>query len=126
MTDEIPSTYSLDLEDPFESILVRIAATHRVKSQDYTGGGEADDLQNFIDQAYQLSATAGESIETLIAVKQARLRVLLPRHIAQVGAPVNEGIADTLLDRAVYSVIALEAWEAGLYEGEAVPELERP
>lgn len=115
----------LNENDDFEAILIRMSEVHRRKSADYTGEG-GDPLQNFIDQGYQTSMSPGETIEVLIAVKQARLRVLLPQHLSHSGEPQNEGIQDTLLDRAVYSVIALEAWDAGLYEGSGVPVLERP
>jgi len=125
MSDVEYQTYGLSYDDPFESILIKMAAVHRRKSQDYTGGGEADSLQNFIDSAYQLSLTPGEAIELLISTKQARLRVLLPNHLSKTGKPANEGIEDTLLDRAVYSVIALEAWDGGQYENESLPHLER-
>jgi len=106
---------TFDLENPFEAALLRMLETHRKKGADYAGEKEADHPnQNFYDTAYQLGLTGGHSVEALIATKQARLRVLLPKHWNNGGDPLNEGIADTLLDRAVYSVIAMTLWaEAG-------------
>lgn len=109
-------TITFDLENPFEAALMRMLDTHRKKGADYAGEKEADHPnQNFYDTAYQLGLTGGHSVETLIATKQARLRVLLPKHWANGEGPLNEGVADTLLDRAVYSVIAMTLWEEGGY-----------
>jgi hypothetical protein len=102
---------TFDLENPFEAALVRMLETHRKKGADYAGEREADHPnQNFYDTAYQLGLTGGHAVEALIATKQARLRVLLPKHWRGDGGPVNEGIDDTLLDRAVYAVIAYTIW----------------
>jgi hypothetical protein len=107
---------TFDLENPFEAMLLRLLQTHRRKGADYAGEGEAaHPNQNFYDTAYQLGLTGGHSVEALIATKQARLRVLLPKHWTTGDGPLNEGIADTLLDRAVYSVIAMTLWEENGY-----------
>jgi len=105
---------NLDLENPFEAVLAKMVETHRAKAKDYAG--EDHPNQNFYDSAYQLDLTAGHSVESLIATKQARLRILLPQLWHGGDKPANEGIADTLLDRAVYSVIAMTIWEDGDYE----------
>lgn len=108
-------TFTLDAGDPFELALMRMVATHRAKRQDYAGNDHPN--QNFYDSSYQLGLTAGHSVEALIATKQARLRVLLPAlWNGSSTQPANEGIADTLLDRAVYSVISMTIWEDGDYE----------
>lgn len=104
---------TLDPKNPFEAILIKMVETHRMKKEDYAGGGDPN--QNFYDTAYQMSQTAGHSVEQLIATKQARLRVLLPKHFNQEGKPLNEGIYDTLLDRAVYAVIAMTIWNEDGY-----------
>lgn len=104
----------LNPENDFEAVLIKMVETHRAKAKDYAGDNHPN--QNFYDSAYQLSNTGGHSVETLIATKQARLRVLLPQQWSDKGAtPANEGIEDTLLDRAVYSVIALTIWNEGGY-----------
>jgi hypothetical protein len=109
----------LDPSYPFEAVLIKMVETHRRKRSDYAGD-DGDPNQNFYDTAYQLSGTAGHSVETLIATKQARLRVLLDKHWAKSGQDVaveqNEPISDTLLDRAVYSVLAMLIWEEHGYE----------
>lgn len=119
MADEI----TLDPSNDFEAVLIKMVQTSRAKRADYAGDGAEDHpWQNFYDSAYQLSSTAGHSVETLIGTKQARLRVLLPKFWATYGqdgsAPKNEPIVDTLLDRAVYSVIAVCLWIEGGYDSE--------
>jgi hypothetical protein len=105
---------TLDLDNPFEAALAQMVETHRRKGTDYAGAA-AHPNQNFYDTGYQLGLTGGHSVEALIATKQARLRVLLPKHWHGEGDPLNEGISDTLLDRAVYAVIAMTLWEEGGY-----------
>jgi hypothetical protein len=112
------SKVTLDPDNPFEAILIQMVETHRKKAKDYAGDGHPN--QNFYDSAYQLGLTGGHSVETLIATKQARLRVLLPEFWNNPDAkPANEGIEDTLLDRAVYSVIAMTIWNEHGYERES-------
>lgn len=116
---------TLSEDSPFEMAVAKMVETHRAKSKDYAGeGADIDPYQNFIDSAYQLSLTPGESVENLIATKQARLRVLLPKHHQGEGA-ANEPLVDTLLDRAVYAVIGLVLFQQGQYDVDSVPSLER-
>jgi hypothetical protein len=104
----------LSAADPFESILIKMVETHRRKRQDYSG--DFGPLSNFEDTGRQLQLTAGHAVEALIATKQARLRVLLPK-LWRNGShtPANESILDTLMDRAVYAVLAAEIWNDGGY-----------
>lgn len=104
--------WTLDHNEPFDAVLIDMLRTHRAKRKDYAGDGHPN--QNFYDTAYQLSSTAGLSCEQLLATKAARLRVLLPA-LAEGPKPANESIEDTLLDRAVYSVLALTIWREGGY-----------
>lgn len=104
----------LNENDPFEAQVIRIVEMNRAKRSDYAG--DNGPFFNFIRSAQQLGLTAGHSVEQLIAVKQARLEVLLPNFWKAATGPVNEPIADTILDRAVYSVIALCLWEGKWYE----------
>jgi hypothetical protein len=104
----------LNADNDFEAVLIEMVELHRRKAQDYASPGEEN--SNFRDTAHQLNMTSGHSVELLIATKQARLRVLLPKHWKKEGAPANEPIQDTLLDRAVYSVIALTIWNEGGYD----------
>lgn len=110
---------TLDEDNLFEAALAKMVETHRRKGADYAGEKESSHPnQNFYDTAYQLGLTGGHSVEALIATKQARLRVLLPKHWTTGDGPLNEGIDDTLLDRAVYSVIAYTIWQEGGYNFE--------
>lgn len=113
----VTNSVVLDPNNSFEAVLIEMVKTHREKAQDYAGDGHPN--QNFYDSGYQLQLTAGHSCETLIATKQARLRVLLPNLWANSDSkPSNESIRDTLLDRAVYSVIALTILDDGDYIAE--------
>lgn len=104
----------LNADNDFEAALIKMVETHRAKAKDYAGDDHPN--QNFYDSAYQLGLTGGHSVESLIATKQARLRILLPQHWSQKdAAPANEGVVDTLLDRAVYAVIAMTIWDEGGY-----------
>lgn len=101
-------------ETAFEEVLLQCLKTHRAKRADYAGSGHPN--QNFYDSAVQLDLTAGHSVEALIATKQARLKVLLPQYWSDSqSTPANESIRDTLLDRAVYSLIALTIWDESGY-----------
>lgn len=120
-TDPITTQTNLNSEqmvltdkDPFDAIIIQMVKVNRAKRADYASGHP---LGNFFDSAQQLGLTAGHSVETLIATKQARLKTLLPKlWIDPKSGPVNEPIEDTLLDRAVYSVLALWIWQEGHYE----------
>ena len=105
---------TLNPDDPFEKVVIEMVKTNRLKRADYAGDDHP--WQNFYDSAYQLGLSGGHSVETLIATKQARLRVLLPRFWKKIGKPKNEGIRDSLLDRAVYSTIAVSIFDEGEYE----------
>ena len=110
-------SFELDPDNDFEAAIIAMVETHRSKAADYTDGAAN---QNFYDTAYQLSQSAGHACETLIPTKQARLRTLLPKFWAGGAKPNNESIYDTLLDRAVYSVIAMTIWNEGGYTPEEV------
>lgn len=110
----------LNPDDPFEAILIKMVETNRRKRADYAGNDHF--LANFYNSARQLRLTPGHSVEQLIATKQARLNVLLPRLWGFASnfpmadsAPMNESIDDTLLDRAVYAVLALCIWNESGY-----------
>lgn len=108
-------TVELNEDNAFEAALIAMVVTHRAKAQDYATKEQPN--QNFYDTAHQLNLTGGHAVEALISTKQARLRVLLPAVWEDSDAkPANEGIEDTLLDRAVYSVIAMTIWEEGGYK----------
>jgi hypothetical protein len=100
----------LNLDDPFERVVYDMVKMKRRKRADYAGDGNP--FQNFIDSSYQINATPGVSCEVLIGTKQSRLRNLLgtDRDVQ------NESVEDTILDRAVYSTLALAMYREGLYD----------
>lgn len=72
------------------------------KSADYAG--DRDWRANFLDVAEQMGwDSPQEACEALIAVKQSRLKSLR----VSGREPANEAVDDTVLDRAVYSIIRL-------------------
>lgn len=106
MNDKI----ELNPEDPFNAVIIDMVRKNREKRADYAGNDWW--TQNFYDSAYQNNSTAGESCENLIATKQSRLRVLMKPG----RKPHNEPVEDTLLDRAVYSVISVGLYREGGYD----------
>lgn len=98
---ESPRFLSLDKNDEFDSVLIRIKEIHDRKKADYSRVGNR--FSNFEYAASAAGITPYQSFEVLIGVKQARLIELTqPGRVAQ-----NESLEDTLLDRAVYCVLAL-------------------
>lgn len=98
--------------DPIDRVLDEVREINFRKRADYAQDG--DPFSNFRDTAYQLGLTAGHAVETHIATKQSRLRQLLftDRDVN------NESVRDTLLDRAVYSLIALALFDDGSYSSD--------
>lgn len=86
---------------PVQQALARIAEIFGKKNADYAT--EESWRSNFEDVARQLDISDRDACETLIAVKQARLRALRTNG----RLPANESVDDTVLDRAVYGVISL-------------------
>jgi len=83
-----------------DEALNRIRTIFETKNADYAEGTWDS---NFLDVARQMGFDRETACDTLIAVKQARLRSL--RTSGKL--PSNEAVADTVLDRAVYALIAL-------------------
>jgi hypothetical protein len=108
--DSNNTNVTLDLDDPFDKVVMEMLRLNRAKRSDYAGDDHP--YQNFIDSADQTNDCAGKSVETLIATKQSRLRHLLftDRDV------INEPCRDTLIDRAVYAVIAVGLYDEGHYE----------
>jgi hypothetical protein len=90
--------------DSFSNLLKEIQTLHDRKKADYTKKG--DRFSNFRLAAHFSGIETFQSIENLIGVKQARLLEL--RDPGQETRPVNnEPIRDSLIDRAVYSILAV-------------------
>lgn len=97
--------------DPIGLILLDMYRVNRSKRADYTDNRGV--FANFIESSEQVGITPGQGIEYMISTKQSRLKGLLQSK----EKPKNESVEDTLLDRAVYSVIALAAYREGHYNG---------
>lgn len=92
--------------------LSQILLMFRRKQADYSPAElAAGPWKNFIDTSKHINATPGTAVELLIELKTSRLRSLLEK----TGAPENESILDTYLDRAVYCLIAAAMLKDGLY-----------
>lgn len=90
-----------EIEPAVAKALDTIANIFRKKNADYANAESW--RSNFLDVAKQQGITDLDACDTLIAVKQARLRSLR----ANGAKPKNEAVEDTYLDRATYAVIAL-------------------
>lgn len=86
---------------PVDAALQRMRKVFASKNADYAD--DRDWKSNFVDVAEQLGFDHATAAEVLIAVKQARLKSLRVNG----RTPANEAVEDTILDRAVYSLIAL-------------------
>jgi hypothetical protein len=99
----------LDPADPFEAAVIEIVATNRRKRNDYTLEPASGPFWNFDRTAAQTGLDPRQVVEVFIATKQARLQALTTSG----REPVNEAVEDTVLDRAVYAVIALAMLRVG-------------
>lgn len=86
--------------DEFEQALEKIREIHDKKRRDYSA--KDNRYSNFEFAAKAAGVDTSKTFEVLIGIKQARLVELTqPGRVCY-----NEPIEDTLLDRAVYSVLA--------------------
>ena len=94
--------------DEFEEALQRIREVHNKKKADYSSKNNR--YSNF-ELASQFSGVpTPQTFEVLIGIKQARLLELFqPGRTAY-----NEPIEDTLLDRAIYSILAYCYFKKGI------------
>jgi len=105
-TSSALSSNTLDPSHPFEAVLLVMAALSRRKQADYAR--DTDLFSNFRETAVAIGIpefNALAAVEFNIAQKEARLRAL--RANGRMDDPANESVADTLIDRAVYAVIAV-------------------
>ena len=91
----------LDPNDPFEATLIDMVTVNRAKRHDYTREGSSP-WDNFDGVEQALGLPAGTATDVLIATKMHRKKALATREVG----PQNEALEDTLLDHAVYAVIA--------------------
>lgn len=91
---------NLDPDDAFDMALVKIKELHDRKKEDYSDPNNR--YSNFQLASKFSGVPTTKVFEILLGVKQARLMELLSRMVK----PKNEPIEDTLLDRAVYAILA--------------------
>ena len=98
----VPNTVASSTVAPpaIEAALEKMRSIFASKNHDYAQGSWAS---NFEDVARQECISPLDAVNAQIANKQSRLRALK----ASGHAPEHEAVEDTILDRAVYSLIAL-------------------
>lgn len=88
----------------FMELLAEMASLHKSKSADY--GSEADPLANIRQGADFVDIEPWRGCMVRIADKVQRLRTY-----CKTGTLVHEGVKDTLLDLAAYSLLAIVLYE---------------
>lgn len=97
----------LDPADEFDSVLIKMKEIHDRKKADYSS--ILNRFSNFEFAGQFSGVTTAQTFEVLIGIKQARLVEL-----SKPGREIkNEPLEDTLLDRAVYCVLALAYYLKG-------------
>ena len=91
---------------PFLELLEEVRALHLSKSQDY--GSQSDPLANIRQGAEFVGIEPWRACMVRIADKIQRLRTY-----CQTGRLVHEGVRDTLLDLAAYSLLAIVLLDEG-------------
>jgi hypothetical protein len=97
-----PPATELDPSDPFEAALIPIVQTNRRKRADYALDG--DPFSNFRGTAAFIGQPVWMSPLFNCAQKLERIKSLSAN--GRLNDPKNEAIEDTILDNAVYGVIA--------------------
>lgn len=91
---------------PFLELLEEVRKLHLSKSQDY--GSDADPLANIRQGAEFVGIEPWRGCMVRIADKVQRLRTY-----CQTGRLVHEGVRDTLMDLAAYSLLAIVLFDEG-------------
>ena len=94
----------LDADDPFEKVLIPIIRTNRKKRGDYAVDGSP--FTNF-ESTSQFANFENRWLSALFNCQQKLARIQALRANGRLDDPNNEAVLDTLLDNAVYGVIAL-------------------
>ncbi len=93
---------------PFLELLEELRTLHLSKSQDY--GSESDPLANIRQGAEFVGIEAWRGCMVRVADKVQRLKTY-----CRTGRLVHEGVRDTLLDLAAYSLLAIVLFDEGRY-----------
>jgi hypothetical protein len=91
---------------PFLELLEEVRQLHLSKSQDY--GSQSDPLANIRQGAEFVGIEAWRGCMVRVADKVQRLRTY-----CRTGRLVHEGVRDTLLDLAAYSLLAIVLFDEG-------------
>jgi len=91
---------------PFLELLEELRGLHLSKSQDY--GSESDPLANIRQGAEFVGIEPWRGCMVRVADKVQRLRTY-----CRTGRLVHEGVRDTLLDLAAYSLLAIVLFDEG-------------
>ena len=91
---------------PFLELLEELRTLHVSKSQDY--GSESDPLANIRQGAEFVGIEAWRGCMVRVADKVQRLKTF-----CRTGRLVHEGVRDTLLDLAAYSLLAIVLFDEG-------------
>ena len=91
---------------PFLELLEELRTLHLSKSQDY--GSESDPLANIRQGAEFVGIEAWRGCMVRVADKVQRLKTF-----CRTGRLVHEGVRDTLLDLAAYSLLAIVLFDEG-------------
>lgn len=91
---------------PFLELLEELRQLHLSKSQDY--GSESDPLANIRQGAEFVGIEAWRGCMVRVADKVQRLKTF-----CRTGRLVHEGVRDTLLDLAAYSLLAIVLFDEG-------------
>ena len=111
MSFPMPNKKSLVIreDDPFEAVLIGMVETNRRKRADYAK--DSDPFSNFKATASFLNVPP--YMAALFNCQQKLARVSALTTNARTNKPQNEALEDTLLDNAVYAVIALAIYRHG-------------
>lgn len=95
---------TLNPDDPFERVLIPIIHTNRIKRGDYAVDGSP--FTNF-EQTATFANFENRWMSALFNCSQKLARIQALRANGRLDDPNNEAVMDTLLDNAVYAIIAL-------------------
>jgi hypothetical protein len=98
----------LDKDDPVEAVLIPIIETNRRKRADYALDG--DIFSNFTGTA-RFAGFEAPWLSALFNCSQKLERISSLRANGRLNDPRNEAVEDTLLDNAVYAIIALAIYK---------------
>jgi hypothetical protein len=109
LPDEVPAPdITLDPTDPFDAAVAEIVKINRRKRADYSLTDGGDVFSNFRQTSEVIAVEGfGPADSALFNVIQKVMRLRSLRANGRMDDPANEATADTYLDLATYSVIAL-------------------